>query len=361
MKRDQVLLNLIKKTINKEELTVDELKLQFSAKKSLNEAGRPQLTSRGGGFLVPLSLSADLDHFDRDILTEDYMLRKKKLYILDPIAEKSVFVQAGATFLQSEMGDLRIPSLSGILVSWPGDGSEPSSDGDEIAIRDTAFQNKRVFICLDVDYKTLIQGGDDMEAWLRDRITTALAASVDSIIGGIAASGGSQPQGIGYAITTGALSKRASVSPVYTDLVTLEEAAKSRFSAADKYAFITSMKGKRILRGVDSNGGSPALHQGKLLDWPLFVSSNVSDVAGSDGLGSLLMYGAWPDLGIVQMGAYDILVDPFTLKKSGKVQLTVNAYFDVKGLNGTAVTEEGEDATEVNYYTNSFSCLPIKP
>jgi hypothetical protein len=167
---------------------------------------------------------------------------------------------------------------------------------------------------------------------------------------------------MGYAITTGAETKRNAIVPTYSDIVALEEAVSGLTVPIENYAFITNPAGRRILRKIykdEDAGGEPVYKDGKINDYPAFISNLVSGQAGADGLGNLLLYGNWKDLAILQFGAYDIIADPFTLKKQGKIQLNINAYFDFKGLRGSLPTS-AVGQTQPNDYAISFSSLAIK-
>jgi len=368
MKQKTLLLDLINKSLRNEKFDMDELEIMEIAKADKKAAGLGHLNNTKGQVSIPLSFKTEADEWlkqrnnARDIGTHQYLIGTIQDYIINPITEKSVFIQAGALFMPKQIEDVKVPSFSGILASWVDDETEPESDGDEITISGTSFAPKRLYICLDVPRSLLVQGGIEAEMWLRDNITAALAAKVDATMGGIAASGTNKPQGMGYAITTGMDTKQNAIVPTYSDIVALEEAVDGLNVPIENYAFITNPAGRRILRKIykdETAGGEPVFKDGKINDYPAHISNLVSSQAGADGLGNLLLYGNWKDLAILQFGAYDIIADPFTLKKQGKIQLNINAYFDFKGLRGSAPTSATEQ-TQDNDYAISFSSLAIK-
>lgn len=368
MKKKVYLIDLISKSIKKDEYTEDELVLLSAGKEARHASGYAHLDNAPGLLSIPIGpiepqLEEELPKQKtnkRDILTQAYLIGRKQNYLINPIKDESVFVKAGALYLQLGMNDVQVPSLSGILASWADDETDPDSDGDEITIGGATFSNKRLYVCLDIPEKLIRQGGPEADAWLKDNITAALAAKIDATLGGVLSSGTARPQGMGYKITSGFTTKSAAVVPAYSDLIAMEEAVGNIKAPIENFSFITNPAGRGIIRTLQNPAdGSYIFDFRQLLDYPLYVSKEISSEAGSDGLGNLLLFGNWKDLGIVQFGAYDILVDPYTLKNKGKIQLTVNAYFDMKGLRGSSPTSVDE-STEDDQYAYSFSSLAIK-
>ncbi|HLN22110.1 MAG TPA: phage major capsid protein [Bacteroidales bacterium] len=369
MKNDFSFTRLAMKRLRGEKLSMTELEVTNLGEKNLRDCDimprpGPKAESRFSiPFSMPVNEYGDIMPRIRALDTQAYMIQSENLYLINPISEKSVFGLAGATFLAAQHRNFKVPSFSGILAQNLETDAEPEEDGATITIGGASFAPKRFYILLDFPMSLLMQGGPDVDKWIMDNISAALSARVDSVIGGITASDVTKGQGMGYAITTGDTTKVNAVSPTYDSIVALEKALGSNFGGINipgsSPAFITNSEGRRILRKVYSGDSNtePVWKNGKLLDNPAFVSDLVSGSAGADGAGNLLLFGNWKDLCVVQFGAYDITVDPYTLKNNGKVQLCVNSYIDVRGLRGTQSTGE---ATQANDYAYSFGAIAIK-
>jgi len=356
--QETIILDLIRKNLRNEKKNLNELEIEDIAKKALKASGQSTIPSRGGSIYIPLSLRTESDDYwagrnKRDILTEAYLIGAKRQYIINPLNDVSVFGLAGARFMDVEHEDFKSASFSGIFGSWVNDGEEPDSDGDDLAAAGATYSGKRIYVCLDIPMKAIALGGLETENILKDGIRGAVAAILDSTIGGATASSTKKPQGMGFA--TGLNS--VSINPVYNDILALEEAVNGLNVPIDKYSFITNPKGRKILRSTyrDPAGLHPVFNNGKINDYNAYISNHITGQAGS-GDGNLLLFGNFSDLAAVQFGAWEILVDPFILKKLGKVQLTVNSYWDVKGLRGPAVSPAGV----VNEYAHSFASIAIK-
>jgi HK97 family phage major capsid protein len=344
---------------------MEMLEIHNMAQKELRDMQISTLNpDKKGSFCIPQSYCAAENYRifpaagRRSLESQEYLIPHTQQYIINPVTEKSVFLLAGATYISAGISDIHIPSFSGILVQNLEDGEDPLTDGDAITIGGAILKPKRVYALIDIPRSLLVQSNPDIEKWLEDNITAALALKIDAMIGGVEADDLVKPQGMGYAASI-----KDVIQPVYDDIVELETSIGSNFGGINlpttSPAFITNSGGRRILRKkyIGNSGTDPVFKDGKILDYPAFVSDAISNKAGSQQNGNLLLFGNWKDLCIVQFGGYEIFVDPYILKKSGKVQLCVNAYYDFKGLRGAQKVDLLE---QPNAYANSFNSIAIK-
>jgi hypothetical protein len=61
------------------------------------------------------------------------------------------------------------------------------------------------------------------------------------------------------------------------------------------------------------------------------VPTNLTKGSGTNL--SALVLGWWRALYIAQFGMFDLVVDPYSLKKSGQDEITLNGYWDIKAAN----------------------------
>ena len=295
------------------------------------------------------------------------IVAEQKMAILPPLENKLVLVQAGATFLQGLVGNPSIPSYSGTTVLWKTE-VESAADGAG-TFGEVNLSPKRLTAYLDVSRLFLAQDSVGAEKMLLDNIASAVAQKLESTILGVAVGSATQPQGMGYKITTGADTKAVSIVPGWEDIVALETAVDIANAANGKLGYITNAGGRGILKTIQKTyfldpslgyalPGAAALLDGGIMNgYPAYVTNGCSKIAGDDDAGDLLVFGNWADLCIGQWGGYDITIDPYTVAKEGKVRIVVNAYFDAKGLRGTASTGSGTDADD---YAVSFASTAIK-
>lgn len=294
---------------------------------------------------------------------------EQKMAILPPLENKLVLAQAGATFLTGLIGNVSVPSYSGTTALWKGE-TAAASDGAG-TFSDVQLTPKRLTAYLDVSKLFLAQDSVGAERMLLDNIQSAVARKLEATILGVAAGSSTQPQGMGYKITTGGDTAVSAVIPDWGDVVALETAVDTANAANGKLGYITNAAGRGILKSIQKNyvldpslgyivAGSNSLLEGGLMNgYPVYVTNGCSNIAGAAGDGNLLLFGNWADLCIAQWGGYDITVDPYTVAKEGKVRIVINAYFDAKGLRGAAATE-ASGATQDDDYAVSFASAAIK-
>lgn len=365
MRRKDIFLSMLRKAagIDKDPYDLDEQEILKAGREANERAGINKFSGTKYVLSIPPFFESEEAQWlksHRDIGTEAYLIQDEPQYLLPPTSDRSVFARAGSLFLHSPMKNVFIPYLSGILCTFLDDDTEPISDGDPIEISGATFSNKRLYLQLDVPRILIERSGIEFDKYLRGCISAAISDKLDSVIGGVLAGSTNKPQGMGYAITTGLLTKHAAITPSANDLSILEQSLKTFNFPVQDMAYITSPDGRRILRDVQLDPGNtqPAYKDEKICDYPAYISNAISSIAGSDGAGELLLFGNWKNLCIMQFGAFDLVIDPYTLKRQAKIQINCNSYWDVKSLLPAVATSE-DGSTEPNNYAG-FASLAIK-
>lgn len=339
---------------------------------SIFTQGKEEMRKSGltntGDIVLPTEYRADIlagtSTQGQEIVSED------KMAIMPPLESKLVLAEAGATFLKGLVGNVSVPSYSGTSVAWKGEVTA-AADGAG-AFSEVNLSPKRLTAFLDVSKLFLAQDSVGAERMLLDNIASAVARKLEATILGVAAGSATQPQGMGYKITTGADTKANSVVPDWSTIVALETAVDTANAATGKLAYITNAGGRGILKSIQKYtnvdpslavfvSGTESLLEGNTMNgYPVFVTNSCSNIAGDDDTGDLLIFGNWADLCIAQWGGYDITVDPYTVASEGQVRIVINAYFDAKGLRGSYKTDEPEATTDPDDYAYSFASTAIK-
>jgi hypothetical protein len=258
-----------------------------------------------------------------------------------------VFARAGASFFTNLRANLKFPLPSRVTVTSELENGE-NDDGGTQPGSITFIPRLRLTTRLEVSKQLLLQSDTGAEAWLWKLIIEAIAAKLESYIGGVQASSASMIQGIGLAAAA-----TANTVPSFSSLIAMETAVNNTNGLRGKLGWITSGKGHLIMKQIprESGMGFPSVWEDdKVNGYPAFHSNSISNEAGTTGNGSLLMLADWSRLGICQFGGYDVTPDPFSRAVAGIVRLNINTYFDVRGLSGYS---------ESNEYINSFAVLPI--
>jgi len=351
------LMAAIRAKVEQREMPAAARNLFVHGRESFRRAG----VNTDGDIVLPFEMRSDelqsgVQYLGQEMVPED------KRPILPPLWNQLVFSQAGATFLTGLTGTVSIPSFSDATIAWKGEIAAAVTAG--ITTSEVLLSPKRLTAFMEVSKLFLIQSGPAAERMLMDIISGATARKLESTILGVAAGSSTQPQGMGYKITTGLDTKANAVVPTYATLVGLESSIDANNALVGNLAYITNAGGRGILKsldkGVNNDTGDMLASETNMVNgYRLLVTNGASAIAGDDDTGDLLVFGNWKDLVIGQWGGYDITVDPYTAAKNGMVVLTINAYFDAKGLRGTAATDN-HAATDADDYAISFASTAIK-
>jgi hypothetical protein len=130
----------------------------------------------------------------------------------------------------------------------------------------------------------------------------------------------------------------------------MEEAVALANSDVGALAFHTTPQVRRYTRGVERFTGSGPLwtDANTLIGYPAYVSTNTPSnltKGASSGICSALIYANWLDLLMITFGpGIDIVIDPFSKKFQGMVELYVALYADV-AIRRTASFRKTVDIT----------------
>ena len=240
----------------------------------------------------------------------------------------------GATVLTDLTGDLDIPrQTAAATISWGAEAADAASS--DAAIDQLAFRLKTASCFTDVTRKLLNQSGTDMEAFVRRDLAMAVALGVDfAALHGTGAS--NQPRGIAATAGIGAVVGGANgAAPDWADIVGLETAVSVANADANNLAYLTNAKVRGALKQTEKAATTAQFvwsDKGEMNGNRAEVSNQVSSTltkGTATSVCSAIFYGNWADLIIAFWSGVDIVVDPFTLSKSGGVRIVVHQDCDV--------------------------------
>lgn len=256
-------------------------------------------TATAGGFLVPTTLGP----------------------MIELLRNKMALANAGITMLNGLTGDVALPvHSSGATAYWV-------SETGALTDSQSVFAQKRLFphrLGATVPYSTqfLAQSSVSAEAFIRDDIMQVLALEKDRA--GLHGSGASG-EPLGVQNTTGInATVTFSNAATWADVVEFETGIAADNADIGSMSFILSAatvgKWKTILR--DSVAGSAYLigDSGLINGYPYQRTNQVA--------GSIVFFGVWSQLILASWSGVEVIVDPYALKKSGQVEITVNELCD---------------------------------
>lgn len=251
---------------------------------------------------------------------------------------RSVAARLGATFVEDLVGNLRIRrGTSGVDVVWTDE--DPGSDvsSAEPGFEQEVLSPHTLSISIPITRQLLRQAAEnpDAEEILREDVSGAVSEAVDAAV--FAGAGDVEPTGLFNRadVTTVAIAADGG-APTWATVTELEETAAAADGDVDpeSSAYITTPQVRRKLRNTEKLGAGSgpvwegdrvAGHRGAV---STAVPSDLSKGAGTNlhGIG----YGFWSQLLIAVWGpGVEFVVDPFTRKRRGEVEVTAFWYGDL--------------------------------
>lgn len=294
------------------------------AAKSVCERGANEMRKAGVSYAGQIQLPVEETRADITIGNDNAIVGTDIVGIIAPLRAKNVLIGAGARFLSGLVGDVQLPVMGAGNVAWEGETAAAPDAGYTFAA--VKLSPKRLTAYVDVSKQFLNQDSVSAEMLIREDLVNAINSKLEQTILGAEAGSTTQPAGIFY-----------NGGAALSDLTNYKSVAKleSKVDAANTFGekkYIIGLGAKAILRttGKGANGGdSMILANGEIDGTPAFATSNTGDLN--------VAYGDWSMLAIGQWGGIDLITDPYTVAKDGKVRLVVNAYFDAKVLVPTAI------------------------
>jgi HK97 family phage prohead protease/HK97 family phage major capsid protein len=246
----------------------------------------------------------------------------EKLNILEPLRNRMVLAEAGATYLTGLVGNVSIPSYSGSNVGWKGelvDAEDGKGTFDSIE-----FSPKRLTAYIDVSKQFLAQDSVGAEEMLYRDIVNAIADKLEATILGNGKGDNNTPAGI--------FNEAAEKAISFTNIVDMEKALEEAKLYGD-YKFIASPAAKAALKTTTISGQKSDLRMlmegNEVNGYEVLTTGNCSGIA----------FGKWDELVIAQWGSLDIIIDPYTQAKKNAVRIVVNAFFDAKPRRSEAIVK----------------------
>ena len=241
--------------------------------------------------------------------------------ILEPLRANNVCAQAGCKYLQGLVGDIQVPIMGAEQVGWAGE-IEDAADGSG-TFSHVNLTPHRLTAYIDVSKQFLAQDALNCEALIRQDLVNALNSKLEETILSTAAGTATKPAGIFYGKTAKTISSFADITDLESDVEV------ANINGTMKY--VVSPKAKAALRNMPRSTDSTRLvMEGDEVDGTsALVTTNMAT--------KTLSFGSWENVAIGQWGAIDLIVDPYTVARSGQVRIVINAYFDFKLLREDAI------------------------
>lgn len=267
-------------------------------------------TPSAGGYLV-----------STDLLAQSF---------IELLRNKMSVRQAGATVLAGLVGDVAIPKQTGGATAyWVGESGSPTEGAQTVG--QVALSPKTVGAYTDISRKLLKQSSIDVEAFMRNDLTSVLALAIDyAALHGPGS--GNAPTGIAATSGIGDVAGGTNgLAPAWSHIISLETEVAQDNADVGRLAYMSNAKIRGKLKATSRTATygdimiwEPNAGNAPVNGYPFYVTNQVSSTltkGSSSGVCSAIFFGNWADLVIGMWGGLDILVDPYTGGTAGTVRV----------------------------------------
>lgn len=291
------------------------------ATQSVINAGAEEMRKNGVSFTGQIQLPLEqrtitVANEGADVIGVDIM------DIEAPLRAKNVLVNAGAKYLTGLQNDVVIPIMTGNNVGWEDEIGEAKDGG--ASFTSVKLSPKRLTCFLDLSKKFLAQSeSKSTEELLKQDIINALNSKLEATILGDGEETATQPAGIFNGKTIDG------ATDTFAKLTNLEASVEDANTLGTPcYVMSNSAKGSFRAMAKSTKNTQLVMEAGQIDGTEVYNTSNVKK--------DHFIYGDFSNLAIGQWGGLDLIVDPYSQAKDGKVRIVVNAYFDAKVLRDEA-------------------------
>jgi HK97 family phage major capsid protein len=301
-----------------------------------------QLQRSTDGIFIPTSLNVRAAGVAGTDGQGGHTVPTVQMPIIELLRAKMMVKRLGAQVLSGLSGDLKFPRQEGTAaLNWTGEN--PGSDTADTDLTDyfgqVAMGPKSAIATIPYSKQLLAQSSVDIENFFRNDLARVNALGLD--LAAINGAGGTQPTGILNTTGIGSvIGGTDGAAPTRQDIIDLETEVAVDNADEGGLAYLTNAKVRGTLKNTETATGSGRFVWGDgtekgfgmLNGYRAAVSNQVPstlDKGASTGICSAIMFGNWEDLLVGEWGVIEIIIDPYSLKKQGLVEMTSTMLCDV--------------------------------
>lgn len=250
---------------------------------------------------------------------------------VESLKDRLVVAQLGATILTDLVGNVPVITSAAISADWGAEASVANTKKASYAKAVMTPHRNSVNVVVTKDL--LRQTSFDVEMDLINKITDAHASLLEAAA--IAGTGSNnEPTGILNTTGIGSVAMGTNGAALtWGKVVDLETAVNAQNANRGNMGYLTNAKVWGSMKQTQKANGLGFIMEGATsvngykADFTNLVPSNLSKGTGNNL--SALIFGNFADLYIGQWGGLDIVVDPYTSKKTAEIEICLNAWNDV--------------------------------
>lgn len=254
-----------------------------------------------------------------------------ELQYQEALRNKLVLTRAGATYVGGLIGNITLVEGSGVTVSWENENDTVTDTKKQFTTRQAS--PKRCAISVPISKQLALQSSYDVDALIMNDIYAAHAEAIENVA--LNGTGTKQPTGLinTSGIETISLGDNGAV-PTWTNIVALETAIGLKNADLGSLAYMSNPKIRGLFKTTLKANNVPGFiwENNEINGYPVYTSNLVPSnltKGSAETKCSAILFGDWSNLWIMSWGGLDLVVDPFTMKKQGAYEVTLNAYHDI--------------------------------
>lgn len=252
--------------------------------------------------------------------------------MIELLRNRTVVSQLGALNLGGLVGNVLIPRITGgAVAAWLSETG--TSTATDQAFGQLSLVPKRLAATTAYSKELLIQASIDVEGFIRGDLMRVLAIAKDlAALDGLGANG----QPLGIINTTGIKSVTFGAAATFAKLIDFETQVANANADVGSLGYLTTtaVRGKWKSAVKVTNQAVFLWENG-----PVLGSSVVNGYraeATNQMPGNKVIFGNWNDLIMADWSGMDVVVDPYSLKKQGQIEITITLYTDIGVRNAVS-------------------------
>ena len=242
--------------------------------------------------------------------------------MIELLRNKPLIAQMGAMTMTGLVGDVAIPRIQGGATAYWLSENAPVPESDQI-FGQLGLKPKRLVADTAWTKELANQTDLSVEALVRNDLTTVLALAKD--VAAINGPGGAAPLGILNTTGTSPVTFGGTASRVKA--IAFQKAVAVANASRGSLAYLTTPSTAASWLATPEATNYPKfllegnIDMGTVVGRPAYSTNQVP--------GDLVIYGNFNDLILADWAGIDVVVDPYTLKKQGMIEITVTLWCDV--------------------------------
>jgi HK97 family phage major capsid protein len=265
-----------------------------------------------------------------------------KVDFFEALFPMMVLGKLGVQKLTGLSANTDIPGITSSVVTGWADGETGTQTPDDPTIANRTLRPKLVYGATNISKRLLLQTNNSVDSMIMNDIMKGIANAIEiAVINGTGANG--QPTGIigTSGIENVAIGTNGGAITLAKLLQLIEEVQTANANSANcKFLINPKTVAKLKQTPIDSGSGAMIMAygnyfggiSGQIDGYEALVTSNVPSnltKGTTSGVCSAVLFGDFSQVVLGQFGGVDLIIDPYTLARTGTVALTINQYVDM--------------------------------